>query len=61
MKTIQFFSDEYLESCKKMSSQQIIEFLEGFRVNFYLLAHTKNKNGIVVDECYSADKLGHGL
>jgi len=30
-RTVQFFSDEYLEQCKKMSTSEIIRFLEDFR------------------------------
>ena len=32
MKTVQYFSDDYIEQCKKMSAQQIAEFLEMFRL-----------------------------
>jgi len=31
VKALQRFSDEYLESCKGMTPDQIIEFLEDFR------------------------------
>ena len=31
MKTVQYFSDEYLRECSKMSPEEIVEFLEGFR------------------------------
>lgn len=31
MKALQRFSDEYLESCREMTSDQIIQFLEDFR------------------------------
>lgn len=31
MKTIQRFSDEYLESCRNMTADQIIQFLDDFR------------------------------
>ncbi len=31
MKTVQYFSDEYLESCKGLSPTQIVSFLEDFR------------------------------
>lgn len=31
MKTIQFFSKEYLERAKKFSSEEVIDFLETFR------------------------------
>jgi predicted DNA binding CopG/RHH family protein len=32
MKPIQYFSDEYLERCKKMSTKEILEFLECYRI-----------------------------
>ena len=32
MKPVQFFSDEYLEQCRKMSPEEILEFLEAFRL-----------------------------
>lgn len=31
MKTVQFFTDDYLEKCKKMSSEDIAIFIEDFR------------------------------
>jgi len=31
MKPVQYFSDEYLEQCKEMTPDQIIEFLDDFR------------------------------
>ncbi len=31
MKTVQKFSDEYLESCRGMSADQIVGFLDDFR------------------------------
>ncbi len=31
MKTLQKFSDEYLESCRAMTPDQIIQFLDDFR------------------------------
>lgn len=32
MKTLQYFSESYLEQCKEMSSLQIVSFLENFRI-----------------------------
>ncbi len=32
MKAVQYFTDEYLEQCKKMSPDSIAEFLESFRL-----------------------------
>jgi len=31
-KPLQIFSDEYLEQCKKLTSNQIVEFLDQFRI-----------------------------
>ncbi len=31
MKTVQIFSDEYLENCRKLSSDDIVQFLDDFR------------------------------
>jgi len=31
-KAIQYFSDEYLESCKKLSPEHILTFLDEFRM-----------------------------
>lgn len=31
MKAIQYFSDEYLEQCRGMTPDQVIQFLEDFR------------------------------
>lgn len=31
MKTIQYFSDEYLERCQGMTPDQVLRFLEDFR------------------------------
>ncbi len=32
MRPIQYFSDEYLEQCKKATPEAILEFLESFRL-----------------------------
>ena len=32
MKAIQFFSDEYLAQCEQLSSEQIVRYLEDFRI-----------------------------
>lgn len=31
MKAVQYFDDEYLEQCRKMTPDQIIQFLDDFR------------------------------
>lgn len=37
MKTVQYFSGEYLKNCSSMTTEQIADFLEDFR-NFYFQA-----------------------
>ncbi len=32
MKTVQYFNDDYLQQCRKMSADSIAEFLESFRL-----------------------------
>jgi len=32
VKTIQFFSDDYLARCKQLSADQIVKYLEDFRL-----------------------------
>lgn len=34
MRAIQFFTAEYLEECKKLTPEQIIQFLEDFRKQY---------------------------
>lgn len=34
MKTIQFFTTEYLDECKKIDILEILKFLEDFRILF---------------------------
>jgi hypothetical protein len=31
---VQYFSDEYLEQCKRLTTEEIVEFLEDFRLAF---------------------------
>ena len=31
MKAVQYFSDEYLQQCRDMSSEQVLRFLDDFR------------------------------
>ncbi|MEZ5539796.1 MAG: hypothetical protein R3E63_07585 [Pseudomonadales bacterium] len=40
MKTTQFFTDDYLQQCQKMTPAQIVQFLEEFRLLF--AAHNEN-------------------
>jgi predicted DNA binding CopG/RHH family protein len=32
MRPVQYFSEEYLEKCKEMTPEQIIQFLDDFRI-----------------------------
>lgn len=32
MRPVQHFTDDYLEHCRKISAEEIVEFLEGFRL-----------------------------
>jgi predicted DNA binding CopG/RHH family protein len=32
MRPVQYFSDEYLEQCRSMTPEQIVQFLEDFRI-----------------------------
>ena len=34
MRPVQYFTDEYLEQCRQMTPQQILQFLEEFRLLF---------------------------
>lgn len=34
MRPVQYFTDEYLEQCKLMTPEQILQFLEEFRLLF---------------------------
>lgn len=43
-KTIQFFTKEYLERCKGMTPDQIIEFLENYRM---LFSKTQEKSQLI--------------
>ena len=43
MKTVQFFTDEYLEECKKLTPDQIIKYLEDYRNLHYSIKKDKSK------------------
>ncbi|MEE9213402.1 MAG: hypothetical protein V3U54_01230 [Thermodesulfobacteriota bacterium] len=45
MKTIQLFSDEYLDQCKRMKTEQILKFLDDFRL---LYSHSKKQKTILI-------------
>lgn len=42
-KTLQIFTDEYLEHCKKLTPDQIVTFLDQFKVIAYAGRKTKSK------------------
>jgi hypothetical protein len=43
MKAVQYFTPEYLERCSKMSSTEILQFLEDFRLMFAAQAAPQHK------------------
>ena len=43
MKTVQYFSDDYLQLCRKMTPDQIIQFLDDFRQLHGAPARSKSK------------------
>ena len=43
-KTVQYFSDEYLEHCKKMSKTEIIEFLDNYQKLLFAPGELKQVN-----------------
>ncbi len=47
MKAVQYFSDEYLEYCKTMSPQQILEFIENFRALHFGVQRLPSKSKLI--------------
>jgi predicted DNA binding CopG/RHH family protein len=45
MRPTQYFTDDYLAQCNKMSSQEILEFLENFRLLH--LSRNPNKSKLI--------------
>lgn len=43
MKTVQYFTEEYLERCSRMSPIEILQFLEEFRLMFAAQAAAQYK------------------
>lgn len=43
MKTVQYFSKEYLEQCKQMTPEQILQFLDDFRILHGSIDKSKSK------------------
>ena len=33
-RAVQYFSDEYLQRCRRLSAEDIVQFLEEFRLNY---------------------------
>lgn len=49
-KTVQYFTDDYLEYCKALTPLQIVEFLENYRTLFYAASSQnslKNKSRLI--------------
>jgi predicted DNA binding CopG/RHH family protein len=47
MKTVQYFSDEYLASCRNATPEQIIEFVENFRTLHFEIENQKSKSKLI--------------
>ena len=43
MKTLQYFTDEYLEKCSMMTPEQIVQFLDDFRIMYFEAKPQKSK------------------
>ena len=43
-RAVQYFSDEYLERCRRLSAEDIVQFLEEYRLN-YAAAEAARKQG----------------
>jgi len=43
MRPVQYFSEEYLEKCKEMTPEQIIQFLDDFRILHSSIETSKSK------------------
>ncbi len=43
MKSIQYFTDDYLEQCSKMTPGQIVKFLDDFRIMYFEVKAQKSK------------------
>lgn len=43
MRPVQYFSEEYLEKCKEMTPEQIIQFLDDFRTLHGSIQTSKSK------------------
>jgi predicted DNA binding CopG/RHH family protein len=43
MRPVQYFSKEYLEQCKEMTPEQIIQFLDDFRILHGSTENSKSK------------------
>ncbi len=56
MKALQKFSDEYLEQCREMSTEQIVRFLDDFRRLHGAKNHTQ-PHAISVQKSTSPSKL----
>ena len=44
---VQYFTDEYLEHCKKLSADQIAEFLESYRLMFNSPSQNDSKSKLI--------------
>lgn len=42
-RAVQYFSDEYLERCRRLSARDIVRFLEEFRLNYAAAESARQK------------------
>lgn len=47
MRPVQYFTDEYLEHCKKLSYEEIIEFLEQCRLLHEQTSENKSRSKLI--------------
>jgi len=52
MRPVQYFSDEYLETCRRIPAEDVLEFLESFR-----LLHAPNRRSRLISMKIDEDLL----
>ena len=44
-RAVQYFRDEYLQRCRGLSAQDVVQFLEEFRLNYAAAEAARQRNG----------------
>ena len=44
-RAVQYFPDEYLQRCRGLSAQDVVRFLEEFRLNYAAAEAARQRNG----------------